>query len=160
MCPPDFISSMRCRFTLFLVLPMAVLLAPPALGHVLSLDVETGNLTLYARFNFQAPEAPVEIRILDPEGRRIQGLTDRRGVFSFRPGPPGNYTLEAIGESAGGHLHYDKRVLWVPGGVAEVPLWQRLSNSLGYVVGLGGILWGYLVWRRSRETGRGGDGAE
>lgn len=141
---------------------MNKLLFPLALGLVLGLPtkvfahavqtnfVMTSDLELQSVFSTGEPFQQAEVKVFAPNNPNepwLQGTTDEKGNFSFKPDPsiPGNWEVQ-IGE--GGHADY----LTVPvteQGVDEkqisdsdpLPAWLVLAAGVSTIGTCGGVVW-------------------
>lgn len=83
------------------------------------------------------------------------GKTDREGKYYFSPHQPGKYRIEVVGK--GGHAGRATIQVTEAGiksnqkGERKIPLPARVFSGLGYIVGLGGLVFWYLS-RRSKGS--------
>lgn len=140
------------RAVLLLVVVLAV---PPAASHALLHRVLEADSVVRVEFHFPDGDRPYfeSYRVMAPDDHRPfqTGRVNAAGEMSFRPDRPGQWRIVVATEDGHGA---EVRIAVDPDGIRPgdhglvgLSRWERLIASVGYLLGVFGII---ALWRMHR----------
>lgn len=131
---------------------LVLLLSIPMFGHELetTMTLAPPAVVIRAKYGGSDPVAFAKVQILSPGRSRSEyqnGLTDRKGQFSFVPDVPGAW-LVVVDDEEGHRREITVEVsssfaLGAPTTTAAPERWMRVLTGLSLLVGLTGFLYGW-----------------
>lgn len=149
----------RSIFLPFLVVGFLVILTtfPTVSGHSVQTDWEIGRLKVTAWYGGGDPMKDAIVKVYTSYSGTNElyenGKMNENGVFFFTP-KARIEDYKVIVQSPGGHkddLTINLGDKSVEGDGSEMPLYTRIAAGFGYLIGLAGIAFGYLGWRKKKE---------